>query len=164
MRVRLILVTVLALLVAGGATATAAPLARYVGYGGPVASLGCAGMTIGGDADTWLRDIDTAAYEDCSFPFGFTVEVTPHLPWQLFPDTTTTYVINDISVDISAPFCDATVTGWAGATYDSTFGLLTVDVQATTANVDPANDCFGLIADGDMFPVLADSYDVVVAV
>lgn len=57
-------------------------------------------MTIGGDADTWLRDIDTAAYKDCSF----------------------------------------------------------------TANVDPANDCLGLIADGEMFPVLADSYDVVVAV
>lgn len=157
MRGRLILLTVLALLVAGGATANAAPLARYVGYGGPVASLGCTSMIIGGPADAGLGDIDEAAYQDCSYGGFFNLDVTPRLPWRM---STT---IDDIEVDISGPFCEATVTGSAVVAYDSAIGVLTVVSQSTTVTyVDPANDCLGLIVQGEHLPVLPDSYDVVV--
>jgi len=158
MRAKLVLVTVLTLLVAGGATVNAAPLARYAGYGGPVAALGCTSMTIGGSADAGLGDIDEAAYQDCSYGGFFNLVVTPRLPWRM---STT---IDDIEVAISGPFCEGTVTGSADTTYDSVTGVLTVVSQSTTVSyIDPDNDCLGLINEGEHLSVLPDSYDVVAA-
>lgn len=165
MRGKLVPLTVLTLLLTGGATANAAPFGRYIGYGGPVTSLGCTSMTIGGAANTVLGDIDTAAYEGCSFSFGFNLDVVPRLPWQLSPTTLTTYDVDDIEADISGPFCEASVYGSASVSYDSVTGVLTVDSQSmTVTDVDPANDCLGLITQGEHIQVLPDSYDVVVAV
>ena len=119
-------------------------------------------MTIGGAADTLLGDIDEAAYEGCSFSFGINLDVLPHLPWRLSPTTLTTYAINDIEADISGPFCEAGVHGSASVSYDSGTGVLTVDSQSmTVTDVDPANDCLGLITQGEHIEVLPDSYDVV---
>lgn len=161
-----VLLTAFAALVVGAGAATAAPLARYVGHGGPVPSLGCAATTIAGDVGLAgaLGDVDHATYENCRM-YIVRVDVRPRGPWQLSPVTTTAYHIDDIEVAISGPGCAGVVEGSAEATYDSAAGVLTVDSQATVVTfVDPVNDCLGLVNEGEQLPVLADAYDVVIAV
>ncbi|MGB3440481.1 MAG: hypothetical protein WBA97_17170 [Actinophytocola sp.] len=154
-------------LVLGAGVAQAAPtVGRYAGYGGPVSSLGCDTNVIGGNQTGGiLADIDESTYENCG-QWGLMWTVSPYHPWQLHPDsqsgTVTTYTITNIDADVSGPFCEATIVGSAGASYDSAPGVLTVDYQATTVTyVDPANDCLGLITQGEQLPVLADWYDIV---
>lgn len=158
-----LLLTTLTVLVLGAGTAHAAPdFARYIGSGGPVGSLGCTTSTIRGDADTatgLLGDVDGATYDGCWFT------VTATVPWDMAATSPTTYTIDDIAVAITGPGCRAEAGGSANALYDSVSGVLTVPDQATVVTfVDPAADCFGLIVEGDLLPVLSDTYDVVIAV
>lgn len=163
-----VLLTTMTVLVLGAGTAHAAPeFARYIGYGGPVGSLGCSASTIRGDADSatsLLGDVDGATYDGCWF-----TPTAADLPWDMVATDqsggVTTYTIDNIAVAISGPGCSGEAGGWADASYDSATGVLTVDFQATTVTyVDPANDCLGLIVEGTQLPVLSDSYDVVIAV
>ncbi|MFI7679705.1 hypothetical protein [Actinophytocola sp. NPDC049390] len=94
-------------------------------------------------------------FNNCSGPFGLTFTVTHQGTWELHGDThsgglTTGRIIN-IDADISGPSCEATVTGYVNATFDNDTNELEVlaDQTLTVSYVDPANDCLGLISQGE---------------
>lgn len=93
-------------------------------------------------------------FVNCTGPFGLTFEVTHVGTWNLTGDSyasgVTTGHITDIQAAISGPFCEATVTGAVPATFTNSSNELAVqqDLGLTLA-VDPANDCLGLISDGE---------------
>lgn len=159
-----LLLATMTVLVLGAGTAHAAPIARYIGSGGPVGSLGCAATTIGGAVDAGLLgDIDEITYQNCQLIVA--VEVDPLLPWTMNAVSPSAYTIDNIEIDFSGPGCAGTVGGSANASYDSVSGVLTVVDQATVVTfVDPANNCLGLITEGSPLPVLSGSYDIVIVV
>jgi hypothetical protein len=99
----------------------------------------------------------SVGFQNCSGPFGLTFDVTHIGDWALNgatfdPDTgITTGTLTNITANLSGFACNATVTGTVNVTYDNNSGVLTVlpDPTLTVSSVDPANDCFGLIATGD---------------
>jgi hypothetical protein len=94
-------------------------------------------------------------FNDCQGPFGLTFEVAHVGTWTLNGASydgagTTTGTLDNITANISGPACEATVTGSVNATYNNG-GTLTVlpDQTLTISFVDPANDCLGLITQGE---------------
>ena len=94
-------------------------------------------------------------FNNCSGPFGLTFTVTHVGTWELHGDSyasdVTTGRITNIEADISGPFCEATVTGEVNATFTNSSDELAVlpDQTLTISYVDPANDCLGLITQGE---------------
>lgn len=73
------------------------------------------------------------------------------------------YTIDGIEIGFAGPGCAGAVGGWAGASYGSATGVLTIVGQATVVTfVDPVSNCLGLVNVGEVVPVLSDSYDVAV--
>jgi hypothetical protein len=95
-------------------------------------------------------------FNDCQGPFGLTFEVDHQGTWNLngasYDAATgvTTGTIDDITAGISGPGCVATVTGSVDATFTNDTDVLRVLPNFTLliASVDPANDCLGLIGEG----------------
>jgi len=167
------LLAVLATLVLGVGTAPAAvglsvtPGGPFTGAGGPVdPPLTCAGSQIAGMFNTdgnSLGFIDEISYQNCSAGGFLTIEISPHFPWVLqgiaHSNGVTSIAIDDIAADISGPGCNVVATGSVAATFDNATSILTVVEQNTMITfVDPANDCLGLISQGEHVSLLSNSY------
>lgn len=94
-------------------------------------------------------------FNDCQGPFGLTFTVAHIGTWDLNGASydgagETTGTLDNITAQISGPACEATVTGSVNITYNND-GTLTVlpDQTLTISTVDPANDCLGLITQGE---------------
>jgi len=98
---------------------------------------------------------DSTKFLNCTGPFGLTFEVTHVGTWELHGDSyasdVTTGRITNIEADISGPACEATVTGFVNATFTNPSNELAVlpAQTLTVSTVDPANDCLGLISQGE---------------
>jgi hypothetical protein len=172
---RALLLTLVAL-VLGAGTASAVPAGwvvtpggPYTGSGGPVDSpISCGGSRITGHlapVGDLLGTIDDLTYQDCGSGTGFTITVSVHTPWSLrglgHASGVTDIVIEDIAADLTAPACAVTVNGQAAARFDNVTSTLTVLNQGIVVTfVDPANDCFGLIAPGEHISLLSGSYAI----
>lgn len=93
-------------------------------------------------------------FNNCSGPFGLTFDVTHVGTWELHGDSyangVTTGRITNIVANISGPFCEATVTGYVPGTFTNDSDELAVLPELTLdLEVDPANDCLGLITSED---------------
>ncbi|MGB3439375.1 MAG: hypothetical protein WBA97_11550 [Actinophytocola sp.] len=94
-------------------------------------------------------------FNECTGPFGLTFTVAHQGTWALnggtYASGVTTGQITNIDADISGPFCEATVTGAVNATFtNSSNALAVLPAQTLTVSyVDPANDCLGLITQGE---------------
>lgn len=96
----------------------------------------------------------TTQFNNCSGPFGLTFTVTHVGTWELHGDSyaagVTTGRITNIVANISGPACEATVTGEVPATFtNSSDELEVLPDQTLTLEVDPDNDCLGLISSGE---------------
>ena len=94
-------------------------------------------------------------FNDCQGPFGLTFTVAHLGTWDLNGASydgvaETAGTLDNITAQISGPACEATVTGSVNITYNND-GTLTVlpDQTLTISTVDPANDCLGLITQGE---------------
>lgn len=103
-----------------------------------------------------IAQITGTTFTNCTGPFGLTFDVTHVGVWNLAGDGghasgVTSGHITGIQAQISGPFCEATVTGSVPGTFTNTTNVLAVNLSelGLTLDVDPANDCFGLIADGE---------------
>lgn len=95
-------------------------------------------------------------FNDCSGPFGLTFEVEQVGDWVLNGvsydgSDVTTGTIDNINADIIGPGCNATASGSVNATFTNSTDVLEVlpDFTLEISFVDPANDCLGLITQGE---------------
>lgn len=102
----------------------------------------------------------TVHFEDCSGPFGLTFDVEHIGDWVFNGDTydSATGVaagrLTDIEANLVGPGCFATVKGSVGGTYtNGTAKLATLRPSGVSdlliTRVDPANNCFDLIKQGE---------------
>lgn len=126
----------------------------------------CTSSTAGGTAQSGtglsnplatIPEVGGIAFVDCQGPFGLTFEVEQVGDWVLNGTSydaatgVTTGTIDGITADIVGPACNATVTGSVNATYTNSTAELAVapDFTLEITFVDPANDCLGLITQGE---------------
>jgi len=95
-------------------------------------------------------------FSDCQGPFGLTFEVAHIGTWELNGvsydgSDVTTGTLDNITAQISGPACEATVTGSVNGTYTNSTATLSIlpEQTLTVSSVDPANDCLGLITQGE---------------
>ena len=96
-------------------------------------------------------------FQNCSGPFGLTFDVEQVGDWHLNGETfdpvtgVTSGLLADIEANLTGFSCDATVTGSLTGSYDNNTGVLTglPTPTLTISRVDPNNNCFGLISEGD---------------
>lgn len=116
---------------------------------------GTAKLGIGVDNPIATLPTGSTQFNNCSGPFGLTFTVAHQGTWELHGDSyasdVTTGRITNIVADISGPACEATVTGSVNATFTNPSDELAVLPAQTLAvsSVDPANDCLGLISEGE---------------
>jgi len=124
--------------------------------------LACTSASVDGSADSGANPIATIPatpgiqFNDCQGPFGLTFEVTHVGTWDLNGVSydagtgVTIGTIDNITANISGPGCEATVTGYVDGTYTNSTAVLAVLPNYTLdiSFVDPANDCLGLIEQG----------------
>lgn len=99
----------------------------------------------------------SVGFQNCSGPFGLTFEVEHIGDWALNgvtfdPDTGVTVgTLTNISANLSGFACSASVSGSVDGTYDNNTGVLTIlpNPTLTISFVDPIDNCFGLINEGD---------------
>jgi hypothetical protein len=104
-----------------------------------------------------LAQIPGTQFTDCQGPFGLTFEVIHVGTWELNGVTynagtgVSTGTLDNIEADIVGPGCNATVTGSVPVTFTNSSDVLSVlpDFTLTVSFVDPANDCLGLINQGE---------------
>jgi hypothetical protein len=95
-------------------------------------------------------------FNDCQGPFGLTFDVDHVGTWFLNGASydgsdVTTGTLDGITANISGPGCEAVVTGSVNVTFTNSTDVLSVlpDQTLTISTVDPANDCLGLITEGE---------------
>ncbi|MQA10064.1 MAG: hypothetical protein GEU98_16215 [Pseudonocardiaceae bacterium] len=113
-----------------------------------------------------LGSIDQVAFSNCSGPLGLTFEVGQVGSWSIngesFADGVTTGYVGGVEANLTGPGCQATVTGEADGTYDNASGTLALSPVADSghelvvSSVDPGNNCFGLIQQGDVVEYQGD--------
>ena len=104
-----------------------------------------------------LDDTPGVVFNDCQGPFGLTFDVDHVDTWDLNAVTydagtgVTTGTLDNIVADIVGPGCNATVIGSVNVTFTNSSDVLAVQPQftLTVSFVDPANDCLGLINQGE---------------
>lgn len=176
MRGRLLptLLAALTAFVLGAGSAPAATSGGHITPGGPFTGTGgplnwpfpCQGSTIAGQFNSFgneLGVIDEVSYEGCSS--FFTVDISVDVPWTLtgvgHSDGVTSIDIDNIAGTITGPGCNFEVAGQAGTTFDNATSILTVHQDnSMVISVDPANDCLGLVNQGEHIAVLSDSYAI----
>lgn len=95
-------------------------------------------------------------FVDCQGPFGLTFDVAHVGTWFLNGASydgsdVTTGTLDSITANITGPGCEATVTGSVNVTFTNSTDELEVlpDQTLEISSVDPANDCLGLISEGE---------------
>ncbi|HEX6355223.1 hypothetical protein [Actinophytocola sp.] len=128
--------------------------------------LSCASSTADGTAQSGtglsnplatIPETPGIVFNECSGPFGLTFEVTQVGDWSLNGGSydaatgVTTGTIDGIEAGIVGPGCEATVTGSVNVTYTNGTATLAVlpDFTLEVTFVDPANNCLGLINEGE---------------
>jgi hypothetical protein len=155
-------------------TVTAGPGGAFTGSAGTTLleiqesgiQLSCVSATAAGTATPGTGVVNPLAqipenpgvkFNDCQGPFGLTFEVVHVGTWFLngvsYNSATgvTTGTLDNIEADIVGPGCNATVTGSVNVTFTNSTDVLSVqpDFTLLVSFVDPANDCLGLINQGE---------------
>jgi len=105
--------------------------------------------------DSHVADITSIAFNQCLLGGLISFEVDAHTPWPLHALSYSAPVVSgeirDISATIIGAGCLAEVAGTVNGSYDNTADTLTVanDFTLTVTNVDPVDNCLGLINTGD---------------
>lgn len=125
---------------------------------------GCASSTLDGQAQggsgvsnplASFPETPGITLNDCSGPFGIVFEIDPVGEWHFngasYGSGVTTGTIDDLQLDVVAPGCNATITGYLDATYTNSTGALRVlpNFTAVFSYIDPVNNCLGIISTGD---------------
>lgn len=175
-----VLFAVFALLVSAAGTGVANPLPAgwTVTPGGSFSGTGdvmfgpfvCTATSISGEfaaSGTFLGTIDDAQYDNCTLgsfgwlPVDIYYSGGPWTMWGVSQDLHwTTITIEDITVDIAGIGCLATVSGSATVVHDIDDRVSVVEHDTVATYVDPANDCLGLVLEGDVVPVLSETYRI----
>jgi hypothetical protein len=170
------LLAVLTTLVLGaGPVPAAAPTAGlrvtpggpFTGTSGSVyAPVACGSSRITGRFTSFsdsLGIIDGLTYQNCSGFLAVTVSVD--VPWTMWATAhsngVTAINLTGMAATVTWPGCRYKVAGQAGTSFNNGTGILTVHHDASTVTyVDPANGCFGLIAQGQRTTLLSGSYAI----
>ncbi|OLF05019.1 hypothetical protein BLA60_37940 [Actinophytocola xinjiangensis] len=151
----------------GSATASSgeAILTFRSGAGGDDLAMPCASTTIElnffSSSDSHIADITGIGFNQCVASGLLTFEFDAHTPWAMhalsYSPPMVYGEVRDVAFTIIGPGCLATVQGTLNFTYNNVTGELIFlpDFTLSVTNVDPIDNCLGLINTGDSMSIEA---------